>query len=395
MAGEPAQVLELARDAQEDGVVLRHRLPLLLEQPVDPPLVLVQPDQDRARLRAGRPHLPRLGDAGARELFEKDRAFKRASFFPAGEDDIGFQARARIARFFEHQLGHRIDREDHLIADGVAQLFPALAQRLRDVESRLARLPGPPETPAELKKLTRALEDCIRACRRTKDVVRLVKKHLDALRDGVERINLYEAELTDGAIQAVRRAVEVRDHHLTQLFEVGAAAEVETAAQQLQDHLEKTHPWQEIAALELDLETIRAAYVAERRRLLAWQEQLAEQARTRLKVREGFSTLSGAQSHRVLRPLSEVTTDTDEEAVAPPLVALKAVFESALARAEEEANERLDEILSEGDRPLVVKVDLKLRNRELSTEPEVEALVDEIRDRLLERIRSGARVRLL
>ena len=335
-------------------------------------------------------------DAGARDLFEKDRAFKRASLFPAGDDDIGFQARARIARFFELQLGHRIDREDHLIADGVAQYFPALAQRLREVENRLGRLPGPPHTPAELCHLTPALESCIRACRRTKDAVRLVKKHLDALRDGADLVNRYEAELTEAAIQTVRAAFELRAHHIAQLVETGLmAAEAELAAERLSAHLEKTRPWQEISALELDLETIRTAYVAERKRLLEWQEQLAEQARVRVKVREGFSTLSGAQSHRVLRPLNEVLTNTDEGSVAPPLVALKAAFESALARAEEDANERLDEILSEGDRPLVVKVDLGLRNRELATEPEVEALVDEIRDRLLQRIRSGARVRLV
>ena len=43
----------------------------------------------------------------------------------------------------------------------------------------------------------------------------------------------------------------------------------------------------------------------------------------------------------------------------------------------------------------MVKVDLRLRNRELATEPEVEALLDEIRDRLMERVRSGVRVRLI
>ena len=72
-------------------------------------------------------------DAGVRDLFDKDRAFRRATIFPAGEDDIGFQARARICKFFEERLGHRMDREDHLIADAVAQHFPQLAQKLRGV----------------------------------------------------------------------------------------------------------------------------------------------------------------------------------------------------------------------------------------------------------------------
>ena len=46
-------------------------------------------------------------------------------------------------------------------------------------------------------------------------------------------------------------------------------------------------------------------------------------------------------------------------------------------------------------RPLIARVDLSLRNREVATEAEVRALVEEIRERLLEQVRAGARVRLL
>ena len=69
--------------------------------------------------------------------------------------------------------------------------------------------------------------------------------------------------------------------------------------------------------------------------------------------------------------------------------------EAALKRAEDEANERLDGILSEGERPLIVKVDLGLRNREVGTEAEVESLVSNIRERLLEQVRAGQRVRIV
>ena len=102
---------------------------------------------------------------------------------------------------------------------------------------------------------------------------------------------------------------------------------------------------------------IRTAYVTERQRLLEWQEQQTEQARARIKARDGFSSLSADQSHKVLR--------------------------------------WLDKILSEGEKPLIVKVDLSLRNREVSSEAEVETLVGEIRDRLLEQVRTGTRVRLV
>ena len=84
-------------------------------------------------------------------------------------------------------------------------------------------------------------------------------------------------------------------------------------------------------------------------------------------------------------------TDTTAEAVAPPLTALTDPFTLALQRAEDQANDLLDEILSEGEQPLIVRVDLQLRNREVATEADVQALVEEIKERLLEHVRAGAR----
>ena len=114
-----------------------------------------------------------------------------------------------------------------------------------------------------------------------------------------------------------------------------------------------------------------------------------------MKARNGFSTLTGEQSHRVLRPFARAVTDTTAEAIAPPLVSLKDPFTLALQRSEDQANDRLDEILSEGEKPLIARVDLRLRNREVATVAEVQALVEEIKNRLLEQVRAGAHVRLL
>ena len=82
-------------------------------------------------------------------------------------------------------------------------------------------------------------------------------------------------------------------------------------------------------------------------------------------------------------------------AIAPPLSELKDAFLLTLQRGEDRANELLDDILSAGERPLIVKVDLTLHNREVTTEAEVEELVNEIRERLLAQVRSGQRVRLI
>ena len=164
---------------------------------------------------------PRIRDAGVRDLFERDRDFRRATIFPAGQDDIGFQARARICRFFEDRLGARVDREDDQIANAVVQHFPVLAQRLRDVQGRLSQLPGSPEGPAALGRLGEALEKCLRNPRQTRPTVQAVKSHLDALQDGVSTLQLYGAELTAEAIGAVKTAREVLDYQAAQLTAVG------------------------------------------------------------------------------------------------------------------------------------------------------------------------------
>lgn len=356
---------------------------------------LLRAGKVRVKLEDGS-EITAVRDAGIREVFEKERPFRKVDLFPAGKDDIGPQARARICRFFEQRLRVHLDREDHLIADAVASHFPQQAQRLREVLTRLDRLPGRPEVPTVLTKLGEAFEACVRSCRQTKPTVKLLKKYLDTLNDGLQTLNLYDAELTAEALQAVRTAADVRDYQSAQLREASApSADIETAVQRVEKHLATERPWREIVALDADLAEIRKAYVAERTRLLQWQEQQAEQARARVKARPGFSTLSGEKSHQVLRPLAQVTTATTADAVAPALSALKDPFQIALTRAEEEANERLDRLLSEGPKPMIVKVDLSLRNREVSTEAELDALLKEIRARLMTQIQSGARIRLI
>jgi hypothetical protein len=335
-------------------------------------------------------------DAGVREIFEKDRSFRRATLFPAGEDDIGLPARARICKFFEQTLGHPMDREDNAIADAVAQHFPTLAARLRDVLTRHRQIPGAVDPPPALVPLDTVLEKCVATARQTKPTVKLLKKHLDVLLDGVQLLRMMDAELTPEVIRAVRDACAVRDHHMVQLRDADSMSpDVRSAAERIDTHLGGERPWREIASLAADLERVRTEYTAERKRLLQWQNQQCDHARATLRARPGFSTLTADQSHSVLRPIAEAMTNTSPDAVAPSLGSLKDPFLVALHRAESIANERLDEILSEGDKPVIRRVDLGLRNRELGREEDVRALIDEIEKHLLAALRDGVRVRLV
>ena len=354
-------------------------------------------------------------DAGVRDLFEREHDFRRATIFSAGEDEIGVTARNRIFRMFEERLGARLDREEHVIADAVAQYFPLQAQKLRAVEERLSRLPvTAADEPFEdqglqegaratfaydeqpLRKLGDALESCLRSVRQTKPTIKLVKKHLDALSDGLQQLSIYDAELTDEAIRAVKNASDLLGYQFKQLRQADlVTTEVGDAAARVSKQLFSPRPWREISVITEDLETIRAAYIEERRHLLEEQEQQAEAARTRVKSRSGFSTLTADRSHVVLKPIAAAVTNTSAEAVAPALSELSDPFKLALKRAEDAANEILDGLLSEGVRPLIRPLDLGLHNREITTEADVDALIEEIKKLLLDRLRSGSRVRLV
>lgn len=347
-------------------------------------------------LPEGGAEIAAIRDAGVRELFDKDRALKRATINPAGEDEVGLPARNRIARYFRELLGVPVDPQDDDIADAVSHHFPSLVQQLQSVYTRLNRLPDSPEGPVALRKLGDALEQCLRTCRQTKPTVRLVKRHLDALRDGTQVVQMLDAELTDEAIAAVQRAGALLQHQAAQLDEVGLlTVELAAARDRVQAHLASERPWRDFASLQDELERLRQSYESERARLMQWQGAEAEQARARLKAREGFSTLTASQSNHVLRPIHQATTETSAAAIAPALSALKDAFPLALKRAEDLANDHLDEILSEGQRPTVARVDLQWRNRDIVTEADVEALIEELRSRLLQRIRAGERVRLV
>ncbi len=348
--------------------------------------VKLQPD--------GSPEITAFRDAGVKDVFEKDRSFRRATIFPAGEDDIGVPARAKICRFFAERLQVSLDREDHAIADAVNQNFPTLVQRLRSVIGRLDQIAV--SLPEKFKKLNDVLEQCIRICRQTKPTVKLVKKHLDLLRDGVHLLDMYDAELTPDALKAVRRGSEVLRYQIAQLQAAGlSASNIEATATRLQAQLDSERPWREIGALNTEIQDVCAAYAAERTRLLQWQEQQADEARNRIKSREGFTGLKGEQTHKVLRPIALAATDTTADAIAPALLDLKDPFLLALKRAEDQANEILDDLLTQGSQPAITRVDLKLRSRELSSPADVEALVDEVKTRLLDALKHGGRVRIL
>lgn len=356
---------------------------------------LLRASRIRIRPEQG-PEITSVRDPGARDLFRRDRDLRRADLFPPRDQAISARDRVAICKVFKDHLGVELDRENDAIADAVFDSFPGRRERLREVEAQLERLPGRPPLPPALAGLAVALEDCRRS-RQVEDTVLAVKKHLDALADGLQQLEIFRSELTDQAIGIVRDAAETRDHHLAQLRHAEMLGGVEAEAAQLEQELATDRPWRGAQALEAAAARLRAHYAELRRSLLTTQNAEAEAARGRVMGRPGFARLSGDQSHQVLRPITEALFDTSAEAVAPTLVEVRDRFRTRLAEAETRANDVLDDILSRLDERRVpfVKIALDLPGREIASREQLDALLREIEERVAAQLARGARVRLI
>lgn len=333
-------------------------------------------------------------DPGVRDLFSRDRDFRRAEFFPATEGEITGKDRIAIRKLFQKYLQVDQEPDDEPIADTTFQQFPAYRERLRELERRFDSLPGRPPLPPALQKFARSLEDCCRS-RFVQQTVVEVKRNLDVLRDGFEQLGVCSAELTPEAIEAVAQAARVRDHELSQLRQMEELAGLEDDAAVVTNHLGADRPWRDALQLSPAIERIRQRYIEVRRGLINKQNAESEAARSRVKTRPGFAQLDADQAHRVLRPIAEVLVDTTAEAISPTLVEVRDRFASRINRAEEVANDRLDEELSKEAASQVVKVESHLRGREVANREQLRDVFKELEDRIGPLLDQGARVRIV
>ena len=333
-------------------------------------------------------------DPGARDLFTRDRDFRRAEFFPAGVGPITARDRVAIRKLFDTYLKVDLEPDDEPIADATFGQFPGQRERLRDLERRFDGLPGRPPLPPVLQKFGKVLEDCCRSRQVQKTVV-AVKDGLDALRDGFQQLGATSSDLTPEAIEHLAAAARVRDHEVAQLRAMEELSGLEADAELVTSHLAAERPWKEASHLEPAVARIRARYIELRRALLNKQNAEAEAARSRVKMRAGFAQLDPDASHRVLRPIAELVLDTTPEAVSPTLVELRDRFASRIHAVEELVNDRLDDELSKKPDHQVVKVETQLRGREVGNRQQLRAILDEIEERVGPLLDQGKRVRIV
>lgn len=246
----PQRVLQVIQ--RETGISGERLLKLFLAPPYG-----YAPDVVRAcvagLLRAGKVKIvPEGGEAltspndpGVKDLFQRDRDFKRADLFPHIEP-VSARDRASICKLLDAALSLSIERDNDHIADAVHSHFGREREKLREVERRFDCLPGRPPLPETLQRFGKALEAC-RVNRHVEPTVLAVKTHLDALRDGFEQSKVLLADLTDDAIEILADAKSAFDHELAQLAAVEGDDELTDARAVLERRFEGERPWRDIS----------------------------------------------------------------------------------------------------------------------------------------------------
>lgn len=345
----------------------------------------------RVRTEQGTPIDSHL-DPGVRELFGRDRDFRRAELLTASQPEVSGKDRIAIRKLLQKYLHVEQEPEDEPIADTVFQHFWPARDSLGTFERQVAELPGRPALPPALQKFGRALEDCCRS-RSVQQTVSEVKRNLVVLRDGFEELAVLRSELTPQAIDILHRAAQLRDMELAQLRQHGVLSELEADSELLTMQLSAERPWREVTQLTPALERIRTRYVEARAALLREQSERVDAAVRGVESRRSFARLDAERARRVLRPIRDLLLETTAEAVTPSLSELRDGFASRVHAAAEAALDTLDRELRQGE-PQVVHVELQLRGREIENRAQLEALLSEVEQRVAPLLTQGMRVRL-
>jgi TRAP-type C4-dicarboxylate transport system substrate-binding protein len=141
------------------------------------------------------------------------------------------------------------------------------------------------------------------------------------------------------------------------------------------------------------MQVIEQHYQTVRLGFIEGQERRAETVRDDLQQRQGYYSLVENQRQRVLQTIWQAVYDTTAEALYPPLLELRDTAQLKLGRAAEEAHQYLSEELSKKGEE-VVEFRLNLQNREVSSPDQVEALVEQLRHRLLAQLQGKSQIRL-
>jgi hypothetical protein len=349
------------------------------------------------RARKIRVEIPGVGeltsvqDEGARELL-KEGGLRKARLTLNTTETLDPRARNAICQFFADCLGKDVARDNDAIAEAVVAQFAAVRQRVTILAERFRGLPRGIAYPPVLQKLEEALEAC-RRDRKVEPTVLAVKKHLGALRDGVDLLRKMETDLTEEAITVVRDADRLLHVEWPSFGRMGADPDSMAAVELIEALLASERPWRDAPHLAASTAVVRTAIRARRATLLDAHATKLEQAIELMKRRAGVDKLDPDQRHQVIQHLRDAAM-RDEDWSSPPFEALESHLTQRRDAAEAKARAQLDEILEKGGASPVVELEVSLAGREIETEAELDRVLDELRRRVLHQLAAKHRVRL-
>jgi hypothetical protein len=245
------------------------------------------------------------------------------------------------------------------------------------------------------------LADCCRH-RQVRKIIVELKRHLDALKQGVEQLRIMQAELDPEALLAVQAAASIQEFQLAQLREpfsniefaaLASDAAFTADATAITEQLASEFPWRGIRTIGAAVCRVSERYRDLRSALVRDQTFQAEAVQARMRALPGFDGLSAEQVHRVQKPILDAQLSTSSTAVSPTLQVLHESFRSRMSEAEARARDMLDEERCR-NASSVVKVVTQFIGGEVENRDQLHALLQALEEQIGPLLDQGSRVRI-
>jgi hypothetical protein len=334
-------------------------------------------------------------DAQARVPFSGTNAFRAASFAP--REAIGLPTLVKAAQRYESLTGEEVDVEESTIA----QAFQTLARRemeaLLPVEATSHAYRIPVESP--LADYHNTLETVLNSP--SDDCVRMLAGEGASFQEQRDQVTAIRRATDEAGLQRLGRLRTVTAEIWPLLEAEGLGDEgLNEQADRLRQHLQVGTYYQMPVEVDAGLDALEGAYREIYTARHTERQQAYAEAMDEIKGQPNWPAVPETMQPAILRPLSErcnhdLDLPTSSVVCATCRASLNEMASdlAALDRLRSDALLRVQQVTAPEEKVERVRVaDLAVGGQSLSTEEDVQELVDALKDRLLKLVAAGVRV---
>lgn len=341
---------------------------------------------------AGGTEVTSYKDPGAKDVFLNESNFNRCEIIHNKEPEIGPREKVIFANFFKDHLHKDILRENEAIADAVFNYFGPLQNSVEEQKEKLRKLGL--KVPKRLNDFTEALSKC-RQDRKVQTTLLAMRNNLETLKEGMAFKQELEENLTSSSEESLQIIQKVLVNQVKQLDDYNVSDEIQSYVDLLRNQLESETPWRSYADVLPAVDSVKEVYKKKRTFLLTQQQEQYNQTVERIRGRDDYSQLSIEQVKEVMRVIDHTLSDTTEDDLQTSLIVLKG-FSQKLQDAEAKAHDMIDEFLVTGEREEIIKIHLNMiKNRTITTESDLNNVLDELREECMKELKQGKKIRLV